>query len=130
MSGQPYAGLGNSSGLESALGRAENHWYYGDASAPPEQRLMQSAAMMGHGVAQKQAFEDGNKRTAYWLMHGLLSQYGLGHVMGSEPGQFSGHMQEDDPEMATIVNGWGEHTHEPQHLFDLWNQRHQTRPPQ
>jgi prophage maintenance system killer protein len=75
---------------------------------------MQSAAMMGHGVAQRQAFEDGNKRTAYWLMHGFLNQHGMGHVM-----------PDDDVDTAQTIVGWGEGTHTPEDLVNLWRSRQQ-----
>jgi prophage maintenance system killer protein len=108
--GQPYAACRNVGQVESALGRAANHWYYGEGG--DDERMANAAAAIGHGVAQAQAFEDGNKRAAYWLMHGFLNNNGYGHVMN-----------EDDPEVANVVLGWGEHTHGMEDMANLFKQR-------
>lgn len=79
--------------LEGALGRAANHWHYSGS-------LPDAAAAIAHGVGQAQAFEDGNKRSAYWLAHGFLHANGLGHIAPS-----------DDEELADHIIGYGEGTH-------------------
>lgn len=79
--------------LEGALGRAQNYWHY-------ERSLPRAAAALAHGVGQAQAFEDGNKRTAYWLTHHFLHENGLGHLA-----------PDDDEELADHIIGYGEGTH-------------------
>jgi death-on-curing protein len=79
--------------LEGALGRAQNYWYY-------EQNMAKAAAALAHGVGQAQAFEDGNKRTAFHLTHAFLTANGLGHTI-----------PENDEELADHLIGYGEGTH-------------------
>lgn len=52
--------------LASALGRAEQRAYYAGAD------IAETAACVGHSIAQCQAFTDGNKRTAYLSLKGFL----------------------------------------------------------
>jgi death-on-curing protein len=79
--------------LEGALGRAQNYWYY-------EHNMAKAAAALAHGVGQAQAFEDGNKRTAFHLTHAFLTANGLGHTIPN-----------DDQELADHLIGYGEGTH-------------------
>jgi death on curing protein len=79
--------------LEGALARPQQYWNYTGS-------LPQAAAALAHGVGQSQAFEDGNKRTAYWLTHHFLHENGLGHIAPS-----------DDEELADHLIGYGEGTH-------------------
>lgn len=79
--------------LEGALGRAQNYWHY-------EGDMHKAAAALAHGVGQAQAFEDGNKRTAYWLTHMFLHKNGYAHLAPN-----------DDTELANHLIGYGEGTH-------------------
>src|SRR5208282_5840113 len=79
--------------LEGALGRAQNQYHYTGSMA-------NAAAALAHGVGQAQAFEDGNKRTAYWLTHHFLHENGYGQIAPS-----------DDEELADHLIGYGEGTH-------------------
>lgn len=79
--------------LESALGRAANQWHYTGSMA-------NAAAAIAHGVGQAQAFEDGNKRTAYWLTQQFLRQNGYPEAA-----------PDDDEELADHLIGYGEGTH-------------------
>lgn len=79
--------------LEGALGRAQNYHAY-TGSVP------QAAAALAHGVGQAQSFEDGNKRTAYWLTHHFLHENGYGQMM-----------PDDDVELAHHLVGYGKGTH-------------------
>jgi death-on-curing protein len=46
--------------LESALGKPQNHWAYGD-----EDDVVVLAVQLLDGIAQNHCFEQGNKRTAF-----------------------------------------------------------------
>lgn len=91
--------------LEGALGRAANHYYYGGDMAA-------SAASIAHGVGQAQAFEDGNKRAAYWLTHHFLHENDLSHAA-----------PDDDVELADHLIGYGEGTHAMEDTAELLRQR-------
>lgn len=93
--------------LDGALGRAQNYWHY-------EQDLPKAAAALVHGVGQAQAFEDGNKRTAYHLGRAFLHQNGLGHVSPYD---------QDDDELADHLIGYGEGTHQMEDTANLFRQR-------
>jgi len=54
-----------------------------DAYEPTDSGAIQTAAILAHGIAQAQAFRDGNRRTAYWTAHFFLKENGLGHLMPS-----------------------------------------------
>ncbi len=41
---------------------------------------MQVAAQLAHGIAQAQAFRDGNRRTAYFVTQAFLSNNGYGYI--------------------------------------------------
>jgi death-on-curing protein len=56
--GQAADQLRDQAGLESALGRPRNYAHYQEAD------LALQAAALAHGVAESQAFIDGNKRLA------------------------------------------------------------------
>jgi death on curing protein len=79
--------------LGGALGRAANQWHYTGSMA-------NAAAAIAHGVGQAQAFEDGNKRTAYWLTQQFLRQNGYPEAA-----------PDDDEELADHLIGYGENTH-------------------
>jgi death-on-curing protein len=53
-------GLRDNNALESALGRPQNLWAYGD----PQPDLAALAAAYAFGIAKNHAFVDGNKRTS------------------------------------------------------------------
>lgn len=91
--------------LEGALGRAQNQYYYTGS-------LANAAAALAHGVGQAQAFEDGNKRTAYWLTHQFLHENGLGHLA-----------PDDDEELADHLVGYGEGTHQMEDTADMFRAR-------
>lgn len=91
--------------LEGALGRAQNYYYY-------ENSIPKAAASLAHGVGAAQAFEDGNKRTAYWLTHAFLHHNGFGHMM-----------PDDDIELANHLVGHGEGTHTMEDTADLFASR-------
>lgn len=91
--------------LEGALGRAQNHWYY-------EQSLPKAAAALAHGVGQAQAFEDGNKRTAFHLTHAFLTANDLGHTI-----------PDDDVDLADHLIGYGEGTHGMEDTAQMFEQR-------
>lgn len=67
--------LDQPSPLESCLKRARA------AYSPTEQGVLEAAALLAHGIAQAQAFRDGNRRTAYWATHLFLDDAGFGHLM-------------------------------------------------
>jgi death-on-curing protein len=58
--------------LDSAVQRPRMAAYYGDAD------LIQQAAVLAVGIAQSQAFLDGNKRTAYAALDVFLRLNGTG----------------------------------------------------
>lgn len=94
--------------LEGALGRAQNYWYY-------EQNLPKAAAALGHGVGMAQAFEDGNKRTAYHLTRSFLHENGLDQL--SPIDDF------DDDELADHLIGHAQGTHSMEDTAALLEQR-------
>lgn len=94
--------------LEGALGRAQNYWHY-------EQDLPKAAAALAHGIGQAQAFEDGNKRTAYHVARVFLDQNGLGHVSPLDV--------HDDEELAGHLIGYGEGTHSLEDTAEMFRQR-------
>lgn len=65
------AGLRDAGALESALGRAENRFHYG------ENDLANLAASYGFGIAKNHAFVDGNKRTAFLAIIAFLGLNGI-----------------------------------------------------
>lgn len=94
--------------LESALGRAQNYHYY-------EDDLLKAAAALAHGIGQSQAFEDGNKRTAYHTARQFLDANGYGHVSPE-------HI--DDEDLADHLIGYGEGTHSMEDTALMFQQRH------
>lgn len=103
LAGQANHNLLRPDVLEGAL-RAQNYWYY-------EQSLIKAAVAMAHGIAQAQAFEDGNKRTAYWALWSWLNDHSLPV------------MHRNDPEIAYHIIGWGEGTHTMEDTVALLEQR-------
>jgi prophage maintenance system killer protein len=97
--------------LDGALGRAQNYMAYtGDPA--------QAAAALAHGVGQAQAFEDGNKRTAFHLAHAWLDANGYGYAVPP-----------DDVELADHLIGYGEGTHTMDDTATLMRQRIDDPPP-
>lgn len=92
--------------LEGALGRAQNQYHYTHSMA-------NAAAALAHGVGAAQAFEDGNKRTAYWLTHHFLRENGYGPET----------MPDDDEELADHLIGHGEGTHSMEDTANLFRSR-------
>lgn len=78
--------LRDQAGLESALGRPRNYAHYQEAD------LALQAAALAHGVAESQAFIDGNKRLA------LISMLTFLEVNGYE-------VNARDPELADWIIG-------------------------
>jgi prophage maintenance system killer protein len=66
--------LDQPSPLESGLARACAA-YDGTADG-----VIQTAALLAHGIAQAQAFVDGNRRTAYFATLSFLQANGFGHL--------------------------------------------------
>lgn len=64
------ASLRDEEGLESAAMRAQTAAYYEDTD------LIRQAAILAVGIAQAQAFVDGNKRTALIVMDTFLEENG------------------------------------------------------
>lgn len=114
--GQPQAHLINPDYLEGALGRAANYWYYGDGS--PEEKMADAAGALAHGVGAAQAFEDGNKRTAYHTARYFLHNNGYGHLSP---------VDHDDDELADHLLGHGEGTHSLEDTQGLFRSRMQQR---
>lgn len=98
--GQPQAHLINPSGLDGALGRAGNYWHYGEGS--PGEKIADAAGAIAHGVGAAQAFEDGNKRTAYHTARYFLHNNDYGYLSPVDA---------DDEELADHLLGHGEGTH-------------------
>jgi len=84
--GQAADQLRDQAGLESALGRPRNYAHYQEAD------LALQAAALAHGVAESQAFIDGNKRSALVLMLTFLE------INGYE-------IKATDPELADWIIG-------------------------
>lgn len=64
-------GLRDTGALESALGRAQNRFHYGDGDLPA------LAAAYGFGIARNHPFADGNKRTAFLAIVTFLGLNGI-----------------------------------------------------
>ncbi len=109
-SGQTNHALLRPDVLDSALGRAGNHYYYGVGEEP--ELIANAAGALAHGVGAAQSFEDGNKRTAYWLTHHFLHQNGYPHLA-----------PEDDEELADHLIGHGEGTHSMEDTQNLFRSR-------
>ncbi|MGH2860325.1 MAG: Fic family protein [Solirubrobacteraceae bacterium] len=60
--------------LESCLDRARTGY---SASA---EGVIRAASLLAHGIAQAQAFRDGNRRTAYFATQAFLNANGLGYL--------------------------------------------------
>ena len=84
--GQAADQLRDQAGLESALGRPRNYAHYQEAD------LALQAAALAHGIAESQAFIDGNKRLA------LVSMLTFLEVNGYE-------VKAADPELADWIIG-------------------------
>ena len=97
--GQAADQLRDQAGLESALGRPRNYTYYQEAD------LALQAAALAHGIAQSQAFFDGNKRLA------LVSMLTFLEVNGFE-------VSATDPELADWIIGLSAGT-TPEELAEL-----------
>jgi len=93
--------------LEGALGRAANYHYY-------EGNMPKAAAALAHGIGQAQAFEDGNKRTAYHVTRAFLNENGLGHMSPYD---------HDDDEFAQHLVGYGEKTHDMPDTVQMFEDR-------
>lgn len=72
--GYPPAPLVNQATLESALARAQNAAAYEDAD------IIRQVATLTVGIAQAQAFLDGNKRVAYEVLRAFLRLNGYRYV--------------------------------------------------
>lgn len=66
--------LDQPSPLESCLVRACA------AYADTPEGVIQTAALLAHGIAQAQAFRDGNRRTAYFVTQAFLQTNGYGYL--------------------------------------------------
>lgn len=110
--GQPYAALLDPGKLESSMGRAQNHYYYGQGS--PGELMADAAGALAHGMGMSQAFEDGNKRAAYHTARYFLHNNGYGHL---SPVDF------DDEEFADHLIGHGEGTHSLEDTQNLFKSR-------
>ena len=60
--------------LESCLDRAREGYSASTAG------VIRAAALLAHGIAQAQAFRDGNRRTAYFATQAFLNANGLGYL--------------------------------------------------
>lgn len=96
--------------LQGALGRAANHYHYGTGSE--HERIADAAGALAHGVGGAQAFEDGNKRSAYWLTHFFAHENGLPHLV-----------PDDDEHLADHLVGHGEGTHRLEDTQNLFRSR-------
>lgn len=76
--GQAADQLRDQAGLESALGRPRNYAHYQEAD------LALQAAALAHGIAESQAFIDGNKRLALVSMLTFLEVNGY-QVTATDP---------------------------------------------
>lgn len=65
------AGLSDEGRLESALGRPQNKWAYGETD------LAALAAAYAYGLARNHPFVDGNKRAAFMCMMVFLRKNGI-----------------------------------------------------
>jgi len=101
--GQAADQLRDQAGLESALGRPRNYAHYQEAD------LALQAAALAHGVAESQAFIDGNKRLA------LVSMLTFLEVNGYQ-------VTATDPELADWIIGLSAGT-SPEQLGDLIRSR-------
>jgi prophage maintenance system killer protein len=73
--GQPERfALDQPSPLHSCLDRAQAAY-----SQAPE-GVIETAALLAHGIAQAQAFRDGNRRTAYFACLSFLNENGYGYL--------------------------------------------------
>ena len=97
--GQAADQLRDQVGLESALGRPRNYTHYQEAD------LALQAAVLAHGIAESQAFIDGNKRLA------LVSMLTFLEVNGFE-------VSATDPELADWIIGLSAGT-TPEELAEL-----------
>lgn len=97
--GQAADQLRDQAGLESALGRPRNYAHYQEAD------LALQAAALAHGIAESQAFIDGNKRLA------LVSMLTFLEVNGYQ-------VTATDPELADWIIGLSAGT-SPEQLGDL-----------
>jgi death-on-curing family protein len=88
--------------LESALKRPQAHAHYVGADIPLQ------AAVLAHGVAESQAFVDGNKRTAQLLLVTFLAlnEYGLASS------------EDDERDLAAWIIDLSEHV--PLECFAEW----------
>ena len=101
--GQASDQLRDQAGLESALGRPRNYAHYQEAD------LALQAAALAHGIAESQAFIDGNKRL------GLVSMLTFLEVNGYE-------VNATDPELADWIISLSAGT-TPEELADLIRSR-------
>jgi len=101
--GQAADQLRDQAGLESALGRPRNYAHYQEAD------LALQAAALAHGIAEGQAFIDGNKRLA------LVSMLTYLEVNGQQ-------VTATDPELADWIIGLSAGT-SPEQLADLIRSR-------
>ena len=104
--GQAADQLRDQAGLESALGRPRNYAHYQEAD------LALQAAALAHGIAESQAFIDGNKRLA------LVSMLTFLEVNGYQ-------VTATDPELADWIIGLSAGT-SPEQLGDLIRSRLRT----
>ncbi len=101
--GQAANQLRDQAGLESALGRPRNYAHYQEAD------LALQAAALAHGIAESQAFIDGNKRLA------LVSMLTFLEINGYQ-------VTATDPELADWIIGLSAGT-SPEQLGDLIRSR-------
>ena len=66
--------------LQSALGRPQNLYHYGD----PEPDLITLAASYAYGIAKNHPFVDGNKRAAFVVCSAFLDTNGIKLIADAE----------------------------------------------
>jgi len=110
--------LDQPSPLESCLVRARA------ANADTPEGVIETAALLAHGIAQAQAFRDGNRRTAYFATQAFLQANGYGYLSPKTT---------DDHSLARylnqVVEGQADSSRGPEKVVALFSRRFRRRNP-
>jgi hypothetical protein len=110
--------------LQGAVGRVGNIWNYAHHERPefaenPDLHLLYAAANLGHGIFTAHAFENGNKRLAYWVVDHFLDNHDLHGMTHTHP---NGEI--DDPEYADHLVGYDGGHVAPEDTYQMLKRRY------
>ena len=91
------------------------------AADPGPKGIIHAAAVLAHGIAVRQAFRDGNRRTARSVAQTFLANNGLGHLSP---------LDKEDHMLARYLNDTVDGGRPVDDFVDLFSRRYENRTPE